>query len=69
MVRIGGGWDILDHFLLKHDPCRLHVLASICMFIRYIHVAYMIGRSVLWHFQAGVYYGWVLKFNKGLDFH
>ena len=22
MVRVGGGWDTLDHFLLKHDPCR-----------------------------------------------
>lgn len=24
MVRVGGGWDTLDHFLLKHDPCRIH---------------------------------------------
>lgn len=23
MVRVGGGWDTLDHFLLKHDPCRI----------------------------------------------
>jgi len=23
MVRVGGGWDTLDHFLLKHDPCRV----------------------------------------------
>ncbi|OWA52876.1 GAS2-like protein 1 [Hypsibius exemplaris] len=22
MVRVGGGWDTLDHFLEKHDPCR-----------------------------------------------
>ncbi|KAL5475451.1 hypothetical protein EMCRGX_G025268 [Ephydatia muelleri] len=22
MVRVGGGWDTLDHFLLMHDPCR-----------------------------------------------
>lgn len=30
MVRIGGGWDTLDHFLLKHDPCRLHAMTSKC---------------------------------------
>uniref|UniRef100_UPI00398F4DFF GAS2-like protein 3 n=1 Tax=Pristiophorus japonicus TaxID=55135 RepID=UPI00398F4DFF len=23
MVRVGGGWDTLQGFLLKHDPCRL----------------------------------------------
>lgn len=28
MVRVGGGWDTLDHFLLKHDPCRLHNLSG-----------------------------------------
>ena len=22
MVRVGGGWDTLEHFLDKHDPCR-----------------------------------------------
>lgn len=22
MVRVGGGWEALDEFLLKHDPCR-----------------------------------------------
>lgn len=22
MVRVGGGWDTLEHFLEKHDPCR-----------------------------------------------
>ena len=23
MVRVGGGWKSLDHFLLVHDPCRI----------------------------------------------
>ena len=23
MVRVGGGWDTLDHLLLKYDPCRM----------------------------------------------
>lgn len=22
MVRVGGGWDTLGHYLDKHDPCR-----------------------------------------------
>lgn len=22
MVRVGGGWDTLGHYLLRHDPCR-----------------------------------------------
>jgi len=22
MVRVGGGWDTLAHYLDKHDPCR-----------------------------------------------
>lgn len=22
MVRVGGGWDTLSHYLDKHDPCR-----------------------------------------------
>lgn len=22
MVRVGGGWDTLAHYLEKHDPCR-----------------------------------------------
>ena len=22
MVRVGGGWDCLSHYLLRHDPCR-----------------------------------------------
>lgn len=22
MVRVGGGWDTLENFLNKHDPCR-----------------------------------------------
>lgn len=25
MVRVGGGWEKLDEFLLKHDPCRAAV--------------------------------------------
>ena len=28
MVRVGGGWETLEHFLLKHDPCRADHLAA-----------------------------------------
>ncbi|XP_065549243.1 GAS2-like protein 1 [Lathamus discolor] len=27
MVRVGGGWDTLEHYLDKHDPCRCASLA------------------------------------------
>ncbi|XP_063272196.1 GAS2-like protein 1 isoform X2 [Prinia subflava] len=27
MVRVGGGWDTLEHYLDKHDPCRCAALA------------------------------------------
>ena len=26
MVRVGGGWVTLDHFLLDYDPCRIEEL-------------------------------------------
>ncbi len=22
MVRVGGGWDTLENYIQKHDPCR-----------------------------------------------
>nr|XP_056715840.1 GAS2-like protein 1 [Euleptes europaea] len=27
MVRVGGGWDTLEHYLDKHDPCRCNSLS------------------------------------------
>uniref|UniRef100_A0A087XNY4 Growth arrest specific 2 like 1 n=1 Tax=Poecilia formosa TaxID=48698 RepID=A0A087XNY4_POEFO len=27
MVRVGGGWDTLEHYLDKHDPCRCAAFA------------------------------------------
>mgnify|MGYP002715769414 CR=1 FL=1 len=27
MVRVGGGWDTLEHFLLRHDPCQVRILS------------------------------------------
>jgi hypothetical protein len=34
MVRVGGGWDTLQHYLDKHDPCRCR--AGKCMYISYV---------------------------------
>uniref|UniRef100_W5MN87 Growth arrest-specific 2 like 1 n=1 Tax=Lepisosteus oculatus TaxID=7918 RepID=W5MN87_LEPOC len=28
MVRVGGGWDTLEHYLDKHDPCRCNAFDS-----------------------------------------
>lgn len=28
MVRVGGGWDTLEHFLTRHDPCQVRVISS-----------------------------------------
>lgn len=27
MVRVGGGWDTLEHFLQRHDPCQVKVVS------------------------------------------
>ncbi|OCU01630.1 GAS2-like protein 1 [Xenopus laevis] len=27
MVRVGGGWDTLEHYLDKHDPCRCQLVS------------------------------------------
>ncbi|XP_014358934.2 GAS2-like protein 1 isoform X1 [Papilio machaon] len=27
MVRVGGGWDTLEHFLSRHDPCQVRLVA------------------------------------------
>jgi len=29
MVRVGGGWDTLEHYLDKHDPCRCTSLSTL----------------------------------------
>lgn len=29
MVRVGGGWDTLGHYLDKHDPCRCTSLCEL----------------------------------------
>lgn len=27
MVRVGGGWDTLEHFLMRHDPCQVRAFS------------------------------------------
>ncbi|KAK5967310.1 Growth-Arrest-Specific Protein 2 domain protein, partial [Trichostrongylus colubriformis] len=34
MVRVGGGWEALDEFLSKHDPCRAKGRLNIDMFYK-----------------------------------
>lgn len=34
MVRVGGGWEPLDKFLLKHDPCRTKVCFKFIFYFR-----------------------------------
>lgn len=29
MVRVGGGWDTLEHYLDKHDPCRCSAFGEV----------------------------------------
>jgi len=35
MVRVGGGWDTLSHYLEKHDPCRCRNCEYRTCFIRF----------------------------------
>uniref|UniRef100_A0A3Q2Y5V2 Growth arrest specific 2 like 1 n=1 Tax=Hippocampus comes TaxID=109280 RepID=A0A3Q2Y5V2_HIPCM len=32
MVRVGGGWDTLEHYLDKHDPCRCAAFGELTCF-------------------------------------
>lgn len=36
MVRVGGGWDTLENYLDKHDPCRCSTESSSKLKIFYI---------------------------------
>ena len=36
MVRVGGGWDTLEHYIDKHDPCRLHVAGMIVILLYFL---------------------------------
>uniref|UniRef100_A0A3P8ZYR7 Growth arrest specific 2 like 2 n=1 Tax=Esox lucius TaxID=8010 RepID=A0A3P8ZYR7_ESOLU len=31
MVRVGGGWDTLEHYLDKHDPCRCTSISELLL--------------------------------------
>ena len=59
MVRVGGGWKSLDHFLLVHDPCRieevrlceLHFQAGLAIIARMIGLALCIVKKYKNHDQ------------------
>ncbi|KAJ8878749.1 hypothetical protein PR048_019335 [Dryococelus australis] len=38
MVRVGGGWDTLEHFLLRHDPCQVKVVSRDKSASPYLHI-------------------------------
>lgn len=37
MVRVGGGWDTLEHYLDKHDPCRCAAFGEVTHSISSAH--------------------------------
>lgn len=46
MVRVGGGWDTLEHFLSRHDPnkvgriltCKLNFFMNSCLITKLLNV-------------------------------
>uniref|UniRef100_A0A4W5NEF5 GAR domain-containing protein n=1 Tax=Hucho hucho TaxID=62062 RepID=A0A4W5NEF5_9TELE len=46
MVRVGGGWDTLEHYLDKHDPCRC---------VRSGTQAYTVRFMQPWDYEIGSY--------------
>jgi hypothetical protein len=55
MVRVGGGWEALDGFLAKHDPCR----AKACFYFNRIDILdyfeAIIRRQFFLHFFSFLY--------------
>lgn len=44
MVRVGGGWETLEHFLLKHDPCRIENITGMYLLAQLFSLAmYILG--------------------------
>ena len=40
MVRVGGGWEPLEEFLQKHDPCRGESVLQSFAFSSYVTIVY-----------------------------
>ncbi|KAI4884420.1 hypothetical protein NFI96_009485 [Prochilodus magdalenae] len=47
MVRVGGGWDTLEHYLDKHDPCRCTSLSKGVTDINLMFCFYLISCCTL----------------------
>ena len=69
MVRVGGGWDTLEHFLLEHDPCRIKKFVSGIIWIQSTI-------QVVSHGSKGVYQGvciykgvWLDSYVKALNIY
>ena len=49
MVRVGGGWDTLEHFLSRHDPnkvgriltCKLNFFMNSCLITKLLNVPFL----------------------------
>ncbi|CAH2295000.1 GAS2 1 [Pelobates cultripes] len=46
MVRVGGGWDTLEHYLDKHDPCRCQAVSHRVQTSRPVNFSPQRGSSV-----------------------
>ncbi|CDQ62793.1 unnamed protein product [Oncorhynchus mykiss] len=42
MVRVGGGWDTLEHYLDKHDPCRCAAFGEVTPSQTTIHLHFIV---------------------------
>ena len=53
MVRVGGGWEDLNQFLNKHDPCRgLLKVVNACL--RHVHFC-PLACYILWTLELAVF--------------
>lgn len=54
MVRVGGGWDSLDHFLLKHDPCRITCELTVITSATHVYACSQFTPSLVWPCTASL---------------
>lgn len=62
MVRVGGGWDTLEHYLDKHDPCRCAAFGEVTN--SFSSAPYK--DTSLWRFTFCIIHGAFQKVNRSL---
>ena len=64
MVRVGGGWDTLENYIQKHDPCRSGGSCNSCFKIyRFLNSYFKflnIGRNKIASSLVDIYYACIL---------